>query len=144
VILAGRRLNDDMGPYVATRVIKLMVRKNVRMENATILVMGLTFKENCPDLRNTKVVDIIHELVDYGLDVEVFDPWVDQQEAAREYNIDMVQEPQEKQYDGIILAVAHEQFLDMGPKKIRKLGKKKSIIFDVKNILPGDIVDGCL
>jgi len=144
MILAGRRLNDDMGQYVATSVIKLMVRKNINAAKAKILVMGLTFKENCPDLRNTKIVDIIHEFVDYGIDVDVYDPWVNQSEAASEYNLNMVDKPQPQQYDGIVLAVSHKQFIEMGVDKIKAFGRENSVIFDVKNIFPVDKVDGCL
>lgn len=144
MILAGRRLNDQMGQYVASRVTKLMVRKSIDVSQAKILIMGLTFKENCPDLRNTKVIDIINELVDYGLDVEVYDPWVDQEEASYEYDLIMVQDPQPHSYDGIVLAVAHKQFIEMGAEKIKALCSENGVIYDVKNILPVDMVDGCL
>ncbi len=144
MILAGRRLNDEMGSYIAARVIKLMMRKNINVSKAKILVMGLTFKENCPDLRNTRVVDIIYELSDFGLQVDVFDPWVDKDEALKEYNLVMTDKPKKQYYDGIVLAVAHKQFLDIGADDIESFCNKNHIIFDVKNILPAEKVDGCL
>ncbi len=144
MILAGRRLNDEMGAYVANRVIKLMTQKNINVADARILIMGLTFKENCPDLRNTKVVDIIAELRDYGITVDVYDPWVDKQEAQMEYDLTMSDEMLPNYYDGIVLSVAHKQFLDMGVDTIRTLCKEKHVIFDVKNILPVNQIDGCL
>lgn len=144
MILAGRRLNDHMGSYIATCVTKLMVRKNINVAQAKILLMGITFKENCPDLRNTKVIDIINEFVDYGLSVDIYDPWVDRLEASREYGLNTIQSLEPGSYDVIVLAVAHSQFVEMGSTQIRGLGKDNCVIFDVKNILPPDIVDGCL
>ncbi len=144
MILAGRRINDGMGAYVAQRVVKLMTQKRIPVVDANILVMGLTFKENCPDLRNTRVVDIVQEFRDYNARVEVYDPWVDRQEAAHEYGIELVQEPKPGCYDAIILAVAHRQFRKLGAEDIRELGKPNSVLFDVKYILPASTVDGRL
>jgi len=144
MILAGRRLNDNMGQYIASSVIKLMINKKIDASKAKILVMGITFKENCPDLRNTKVIDIINELNDYGLDVAVYDPWASKDEATREYGVQMTEALEEHCYDGIILAVAHREFVAMTLEDIRCLCKPEHIIFDVKNILPPNLVDGSL
>lgn len=144
VILAGRRINDGMGPYVAQRVIKMMVQRRVHVANANVLVMGLTFKENCPDLRNTKVIDIINELKSYNAQVDVYDPWINSKEAEHEYGITPVSTLEPGKYDAIILAVAHRQFHEMGIEKIRALGKPQAVLFDVKYILPVDQVDGRL
>jgi UDP-N-acetyl-D-galactosamine dehydrogenase len=144
IILAGRRLNDSMGAYVAERVVKLMTRRRIPVADANILVMGLTFKENCPDLRNTRVIDIIKEFQSYHAKVDVFDPWVNPEEARREYGLVLTNEPQTDHYDAIILAVAHHQFQAMGHEKIRALGKSACILFDVKYILPPNTVDGRL
>ncbi len=144
VILAGRRINDGMGPYVAQRVIKMMIQRRVHVANANVLVMGLTFKENCPDLRNTKVIDIINELQSYNAQVDVYDPWINPKEAEHEYGITPVSTLEPGKYDAIILAVAHRQFHEMGVEKIRVLGKPQAVLFDVKYILPVDQVDGRL
>jgi len=144
MILAGRRVNDDMGKYVADRLIKLMLRKRIDMAKARVLIMGLTFKENCPDLRNTKVVDIINELSDYGLTVKVYDPWVHPAEARREYGIEMIPTLQGDRYDAIVLAVSHRQFLEMAGDQFDELKNERSVLFDVKNVLPAEIVDGAL
>lgn len=144
VILAGRRINDSMGAHVAERVVKLMTRKRIHVSGANVLMMGLAFKENCPDLRNTRVIDVIEELKGYHANVDVFDPWVDTQEAQHEYGLTPIKEPKAGHYDAIILAVAHHQFLTMGAAKIRALGKPDSILFDVKYVLPPDQVDGRL
>jgi len=144
MILAGRRINDNMGFYVAAEVIKRMLQKRILMTDAKVLVMGLTFKENCPDLRNTRVVDIIHELNDYGAEVDVYDPWVNLDEARQMYQLEVMQKMPNHQYDAIILAVAHQQFYEMGTKGIRALAKPNSVIYDIKSILPIDTVDGRL
>ena len=144
VILAGRRINDGMGAHVAGQVIKLMTRKRIQVADANILVMGLTFKENCPDLRNTKVVDIVAEFKSYHANVEVYDPWINAQEAQHEYGITPVSKLQIARYDAIILAVAHEQFLQMGLTGIRALGKVNSVLYDVKYLFRPDQVDGRL
>ncbi|RKZ80558.1 MAG: Vi polysaccharide biosynthesis UDP-N-acetylglucosamine C-6 dehydrogenase TviB [Candidatus Parabeggiatoa sp. nov. 1] len=144
MILAGRRINDNMGFYIATEVVKRMIKKRIHVNNANVLVMGLTFKENCPDLRNTRVVDIIHELNDYGAKVSVYDPWVNLDEARQAYHIDVVQKLPNNQYDAIIIAVAHKQFCEMGTEGIQALAKPTSVIYDVKSILPIEAVDGRL
>jgi UDP-N-acetyl-D-galactosamine dehydrogenase len=144
MILAGRRINDGMGAYVVQRVVKLMNQRRIAVMDANVLVMGLTFKENCPDLRNTRAVDIIREFRDYNARVEVYDPWVDPAEAKREYGIEPIREPEACDYDAIILAVAHRQFQEMGPERIRRLGKPNSVLFDVKYVLPAGTADGRL
>lgn len=141
VILAGRRINDGMGPYVTERIIKMMLRRRIHVANANILILGLTFKENCPDLRNTRVVDIVKEFKGYHANVDVYDPWVHAEEAVKEYGISPISELKDGTYDAIILAVAHRQFIELGVDKIRALGKKESVLFDVKSILPHDKVD---
>ena len=144
IILAGRRINDNMGVYVAQQVVKLMIRQRIPVVDANVLVLGLTFKENCPDLRNTRVIDIIDEFKSYNATVDVFDPWVDAEEAWHEYGVRPVAEPRAGHYDAVILAVAHQQFKDWGAEKIRAFGKPRSILFDVKYVLPATAVDGRL
>lgn len=135
IILAGRRLNDGMGAYVVSQLVKCMLKRRIHVDGARVLVMGLTFKENCPDLRNTKVVDIIRELTDYNITVDVYDPWVSADEAQHEYGITPVAEPVTGAYDGIILAVAHNQFKSLGVANIRKLGKDEHVLYDLKYLL---------
>ena len=144
VILAGRRINDGMGAFVATQTVRLMAAKKINPVGAKILVLGLAFKENCPDVRNTRVVDILASLSEYHADVDVFDPWVNADEAEHEYGIRPISDAQLDTYDAIIIAVAHDQFKALGAAGIRAFGKKASIIFDVKHILPRDAVDGRL
>jgi UDP-N-acetyl-D-galactosamine dehydrogenase len=144
VILSGRRINDGMGQHVAQRVIKLMTQRRVHAVGAHVLILGLAFKENCPDLRNTRVVDVIEEFRGYSAQVDVHDPWVDPAEAKREYGLDLVTELEPDSYDAIILAVGHRQFLGMGAEKLRSLGKPGCVLFDVKQLLPVDAVDGRL
>jgi len=144
MILSGRRLNDGMGAHVAEQVIKLMARKRIPVPDAKILVLGFTFKENCPDIRNTRVTDLIDELESYHAHVDVYDPWVDSKEAHEEYGIDLISDPQKDQYDAIILAVGHSQFKDMNTSGIRQLGKSLHVLYDVKSILPKADVDGRL
>lgn len=141
IILAGRRLNDSMGGYVVSQLVKCMTKKRLHVQGAKVLVMGLTFKENCPDLRNTRVVDIVQELRDYNVDVDVYDPWVDVAEAQHEYGITPVAQPAEGSYDAIILAVAHTQFAEMGAAAIRKLGKAEHVLYDLKYLLKADESD---
>jgi UDP-N-acetyl-D-galactosamine dehydrogenase len=141
VILAGRRLNDAMGTYVVSQLIKSMTRHGIGVLNAKVLIMGLTFKENCPDLRNTRVVDIVTELRDYNVVVDVYDPWVSAQEALEEYGLTPVVSLQPGQYDAIVLAVAHHQFAEMGAAAIRQLGKANHVIYDLKYIFPADQTD---
>lgn len=144
MILAGRRLNDNMGKHIASTVIKKMVKKGIDIASSKILIMGLTFKENCPDLRNTKVTDIISEFLDYGVEVDVYDPWVNPEEAVHEYSIDPVKELHQNTYSGIVIAVAHQQFTELSIDDLRALCVPKSIIYDVKNLFPREQVDGCL
>jgi UDP-N-acetyl-D-galactosamine dehydrogenase len=135
VILAGRRLNDRMGPYVVSQLVKAMTKKRILVDGAKVLVMGLTFKENCPDIRNTRVVDIVSELKEYGCNVDVYDPWVNVADSAREYGIEPISAPSASAYDAIILAVAHNEFRDMGAAGIRALCKNAAIIYDLKYLL---------
>jgi len=141
IILSGRRLNDGMGAYVVSQLIKAMLKKRIQVEGAKVLVMGLAFKENCPDLRNTRVVDIINELKDYGVQVDVHDPWVSAADAEKEYGITPIKQPDNAEYDAIVLAVAHKAFKQMGSDKIRALGKAEHVLYDLKYILSADESD---
>lgn len=141
IILAGRRLNDSMGEYVVSQLVKTMIKKRIQVEGAKVLVLGLSFKENCPDVRNTKVIDIVHELQEFNIKVDVYDPWVGTAEAEREYNITPISEPTPNSYDGIILAVAHQQFVAMGIEKIRALGKDKHVLYDLKYVFAKEATD---
>ena len=138
IILAGRRLNDSMGAYVVTQLVKSMTRRRLQVDGARVLIMGLTFKENCPDLRNTRVVDIMEELKDYNVQTDVFDPWVDPSQAQEEYGFTPLQNPEYGAYDAIVLAVAHHQFKTMGSEGIRAFGKPKHVLYDLKYLLPVD------
>ncbi len=144
MILAGRRINDGMGAYVAQRVVKLMNRRRRPVADARILMLGLTFKENCPDLRNTKVTDIVREFVDYSAVVDVHDPWADADEAQHEYGLALVAEPEAGRYDAVILAVGHDRFRERGATWMRGLLNSDGVLFDVKSLLPVDDVDGRL
>lgn len=144
IILAGRRLNDSMGAYVAREVIKLMTRRGCLSKAARVLVLGLTFKENCPDLRNTRVVDILAEFRDYGIACDLHDPWANPAEARAEYDIDLIDQPAAGAYDAIVLAVAHRQFAALGVQGIRAFGKADAVLYDVKQLLPREAVDGRL
>lgn len=135
IILAGRRLNDGMGVYVAGQLIKAMTKKRIQVEGARVLVMGLSFKENCPDIRNTRVIDIVEELVEYNCNVEVYDPWVSAEEVKNEYGINLIAEPNTHSYDAIIITVAHAKFKEMGSVAIRALCKQNSVLYDLKYIL---------
>lgn len=141
IILAGRRLNDSMGEYVVTQLVKTMIKKRIQVEDAKVLILGLSFKENCPDVRNTKVIDIVHELEEYNIEVDVYDPWVDKAEAEREYNVTLISKPAMNNYDGIILAVAHNEFVEMGVEKIRALGKTSHILYDLKYVFSKEDTD---
>ncbi|MEN9862339.1 MAG: hypothetical protein RLZZ601_103 [Pseudomonadota bacterium] len=143
IILSGRRLNDSMGAYVVSQLIKAMMKRQIQVDGARILVMGLTFKENCPDLRNTRVVDIVAELKQYNCQVDVYDPWISVAEAEHEYGITPINPlpSNEGCYDGIIIAVAHDQFKEMGAKALRALGKKAHVLYDLKYILPAEATD---
>ncbi|EAR21709.1 Vi polysaccharide biosynthesis UDP-N-acetylglucosamine C-6 dehydrogenase TviB [Nitrococcus mobilis] len=144
IILAGRRINDGMGSYVAAQVIKLMTQHKLQVVGSKVLIMGLTFKENCPDLRNTRVVDIIAELREYSADIEVYDPNADPHEAREEFGMTLIDEPQSGQYDALILAVAHDQFREMGVQRIRTLLKPRGVLYDIKYMFPEYAVDGRL
>jgi UDP-N-acetyl-D-galactosamine dehydrogenase len=141
VILSGRRINDGMGSHVAQRVIKLMIQRRIHAAGARVLILGLAFKENCPDLRNTRVVDVVAEFKAFHAEVDVHDPWVDAAEARHEYGLNLTTELEPGRYDAIVLAVAHDQFVGMGGERIRALGKPGSVLFDVKQVLPRDAVD---
>ena len=142
IILAGRRINDGMGVYVVQRLVKLMTLRRIHVCQSNILILGLAFKENCPDIRNTRVVDIVNELKNYGANVDVYDPWANSDDALREYGIELVQELKPGNYDAVVVAVAHDAFRNLlGPARIRELGKPASVVFDVKHLLPNDCVD---
>jgi UDP-N-acetyl-D-galactosamine dehydrogenase len=134
VILAGRRINDGMGTYVAGQMIKAMTARRIPIADARILVLGLTFKENCPDLRNTRVVDIIEELRGYGCAIHVHDPWADADEALSEFGIELMQAPAKGAYDAVVLAVSHDLFRDAGPRQIRSYGAKLCVVYDLKGV----------
>lgn len=144
MILAGRRLNDSIGCYVAEQVSKLMTKKRIHVVDANILIMGLTFKENCPDIRNTRVIDLIQEFKSFNCNVDIYDPWVDKQEVFHEYGITPTDAPEAGHYDAIILAVAHDEFKEMRVEQLRKLGRKNYVLYDIKYILNADEVDGRL
>jgi len=144
MILAGRRINDNMGGFVVSQVIELMHKKNIHIKDANILIMGLTFKENCPDLRNTKVVDLVCGFEDFSCVVDVFDPWVDSADSIKEYDIKIVRHPISKKYDAIVLAVAHEDFKKLSLAEIKSFGKEKHVLYDIKYVLKSHEVDGRL
>ena len=135
IILAGRRLNDSMGAYVVSQMVKCMMKKRIHVDGAKVLIMGLTFKENCPDLRNTKVVDVVKELGEYNILVDVYDPWVSAAEAEHEYGITPINEPKIGSYDGIIIAVSHNEFKELGSKNVRSFGKAEHVLYDLKYLL---------
>ncbi|HET6783460.1 MAG TPA: Vi polysaccharide biosynthesis UDP-N-acetylglucosamine C-6 dehydrogenase TviB [Pseudoxanthomonas sp.] len=144
VILAGRRINDGMGSHVARRTAKLMAQRNLQTTQSNILVLGLAFKENCPDVRNTRVVDIVTELRSYNANVHIHDPWVNADEARHEYGLELIARPEAGKYDAIILAVSHREFVALGAEGIRAFGKPDAVLFDVKRALPRQSVDDCL
>ena len=141
MILAGRRINYNMAEYVVSQIVKKMLSKMMQPAQSKSLILGLTFKENCPDVRNTKVVDIVSELESYGSSVDVWDPWVDTAEAKAEYGIDLDTEPEKGAYDVVVIAVAHDQFRKLGEQGIRGFGKETSVVYDIKYVLPTDAVD---
>ncbi|MGR5127585.1 Vi polysaccharide biosynthesis UDP-N-acetylglucosamine C-6 dehydrogenase TviB [Photobacterium swingsii] len=141
VILAGRRINDNMSRYIAAQLVKGMIKKRIQVEGANLLVMGLTFKENCPDLRNTKVIDVINELSDYNINVDIYDPWVSVEEAQHEYGVSVLTDIPEKTYDSILVAVAHNEFKKLTKEDFALLTNDKSVIYDLKYILNPEIVD---
>jgi UDP-N-acetyl-D-glucosamine/UDP-N-acetyl-D-galactosamine dehydrogenase len=144
MILAGRRLNDSMANYVAGEVVKLMASKRILAKGSRVLVLGLTFKENCPDLRNSKVADVVRELGRYGADVDVYDPWIDAAEASHEYGIRPIKRIRDGVYDAVVLAVAHKQFREMGVARVRKACKENHVVYDIKYLFSADQVDGRL
>jgi UDP-N-acetyl-D-galactosamine dehydrogenase len=141
MILAGRRLNDGMGAYVVSQLVKTMLKRKIQVDNANVLVMGLTFKENCPDLRNTKIVDVVKELKEYNINVDITDPWCSSEQAQHEYGLTLSDINEENKYDAIILAVSHEEFKKLGVENIRKLGKVNHVLYDLKYLLPKTEVD---
>lgn len=141
VILAGRRINDGMGGYVARELVKEMIRRGVLVKGARVLVMGLAFKENTPDLRNTRVIDIVRELTDYGAEVDVWDPWIAPHAAQEEYGLALTAAPEAGAYDGLVLAVAHREFAELGAEQIRAFGRPQAVLFDVKAMLPRGAAD---
>ena len=141
IILAGRRLNDSMGVYVTSQLIKSMIKRRIHVDSARVLVMGLEFKENCPDLRNSRVVDIVRDLQQYNIEVDVYDPWVEPKEALHEYDIHLTAQPVKGHYDAIILAVAHDQFRIIGSAQIRSFAKSNSVLFDLKYVFGRDESD---
>ena len=144
LILAGRRINDGMGAYVAQKMIKALLKKDLKVKNAQLLVLGLTFKENCPDLRNTKVIDVIEELKDYGANVDVYDPWCGPAEAFAEYKIQLLHDPKIGHYDGVLICVAHDKFKEMGIANIKALCKSEHVVFDLKHIYDASETDSRL
>lgn len=144
VILAGRRINDGMARFVANQVVRLMTKKRIHVVGARVLVLGLAFKENCPDIRNSKVIDVIEELKTLNAEVDIYDPWVDAEEAKREYGVELLKELNYSLYDSVILAVSHQQFEAMGIEKIRSLCKENNVIYDVKHLFSAEQVDGRL
>ena len=141
IILAGRRLNDSMGDYIASEVVKLMITKDVPIKNANVLVLGITFKENCPDVRNTKAVDVITALKGYGVNITIYDPWANEEEVMNEYQLESTQKMPTRKFDVLVLTVAHKEFLDLD---FNAIVNKNHVIYDVKNILPTKIIDGGL
>ena len=144
MILAGRRLNDSMPTYVAGEIVKLMTRKRIHVNGARALVLGVTFKENCPDIRNSKVIDVVRELQNYGADVDVHDPWADPDDCKHEYGLRLTRTPKRNHYDVAIVAVAHREFRDRGAKHVRRLCRKKHVLYDIKHVFPATEVNGRL
>jgi UDP-N-acetyl-D-galactosamine dehydrogenase len=141
VILAGRRVNDNMGVYVASQLVKALTRRGIAMSNVRVLVLGFAFKENCPDLRNTRVVDIVSELRQYEMNVDVYDPWVSREEANHEYGLSLIDKPAFTAYDAIVLAVAHKEFAQMGIESMRAFGKPNHVLYDLKYVFPAESSD---
>jgi len=144
IILAGRRLNDSMGPYVVDQVVKLMIKKRIHIVDAKILIMGLSFKENCPDLRNSKVMDLIEGFRNFNCNIDVYDPWVDKSEALRDYGVGLIEAPISEKYDAIVLAVNHDQFKDQTLDQLKSYGKENHVLYDIKYMLTPEQVDGRL
>lgn len=144
MILAGRRLNDNMGSYVVDQISKLMIKKRIHIVDANVLIMGLTFKENCPDLRNSKIIDLIKGFRDFNCNIDVYDPWADKSEALREYEVELIGPPFAEKYDAIVLAVNHDQFKDLTLDQLKSYGKENHVLYDIKYLLSPDQVDGRL
>jgi len=144
MILAGRRLNDNMALYVAGEVIKLMTQKRIHVKGARVLVLGLTFKENCPDIRNTKVIDVVRELEKYGAKVDIYDPWADGEECHHEYGVRPIRRLKPGTYDAAVIAVSHRQFRELGVDGVRRLCHKQHVVYDIKHVFPSNQVDGRL
>jgi len=144
VILAGRKINDGMGTYVADQLIKLMTKNKIQVVNSRILILGVTFKENCPDIRDTRVVEIVEELQEFNSIVDVYDPWASKYEVKDKYNIELIEYIEKNKYQAILIAVAHKEFIEMGIDLIRTYGEKDSIIYDVKSLFDKDKVNGRL
>src|SRR5262249_45342724 len=138
MILAGRRLNDNMAIYVAGEIARLMNHKRIHVNGARVLILGITFKENCPDIRNSKVVDVVRELQKFGAQVEVHDPWANAADCRHEYGLKLLKSPRPKSYDGVVLAVGHRQFRELGAEGVRRLCRKNHVIYDIKYVLPAD------
>jgi UDP-N-acetyl-D-galactosamine dehydrogenase len=141
IILAGRRMNDGMGAYVAKEVVKLMIQKGIALKGAKVLMLGITFKENCPDVRNTKIVDVVAALQDYGLQIDIYDPWASSEEVKHEYQLDLINEPLKGCYDGIVLGVAHQEFTTLD---LNQLKAPNAVVYDVKGVLNADVIDARL
>lgn len=141
IILAGRRLNDGMGAYVVSQLIKSMIKERIHVQSSKVLLMGLTFKENCPDIRNTRIIDIVNELQEYNVSVDVYDPWASVADVEHEYGLTLIDSPAPQTYDGIVLAVAHQQFKQMGIEAIRSFGKTQHVLYDLKYIFPAESSD---
>ena len=144
IILAGRRINDQMGAYVANELVRTMIRKNIAMQGARVLVMGLTFKENCPDIRNTRVIDVVTELTGYGVQVDIVDPWVNASDARNHYDIDLLENPATGMYDAVLVAVAHRCFVDEGAPALKRYCKPQHVFYDLKSVFPVEDVDARL
>lgn len=141
IILAGRRLNDSMGSYVVSQLVKKMLQNKIHVNECNVLIMGFAFKENCPDIRNTRIVDIVAELHDFNCNVDIYDPWVSDAEAENEYGLSLVKQPREGAYDAIIVAVRHDDIVAMGVDTMRGFGKERHVLYDLKNVLPADQSD---
>jgi UDP-N-acetyl-D-galactosamine dehydrogenase len=141
VILSGRRINDNMGRYVVAQLIKALLKKRIHIQQADVLIMGFTFKENCPDIRNTRVIDIVKELQEYEVNAHIYDPWVKAEEVQHEYGIEIIREPEANKYDAIILAVAHSEFKQMPIEQIKAYSKANAVIYDLKYLFPGAQTD---
>ena len=141
IILSGRRLNDSMGSHVASEVVKLMISEDVKVKKAEILILGITFKENCPDIRNTKVIDVYHALKSYGVNIDVYDPWAKKEEVLKEYNLELNTKLYGKEYDAVVLAVSHNEFKEID---LLRLKKENGVVYDVKNFLPQNLIDKTL